>query len=622
MSISLNEVTLEGALNLHREGRISDAKSIYNKLLTTNPNNAKALHFLGVASHQSKQYEEALQLIQRAISIEPNNPSFYSNLGNTYKSLELYDEAIVNFKKALEIDYNFTHAHSHLAWLMQSLGRMPEAQENLEYLLRNNPDDAEVNYLMGNFYKSQGDFENATIYYLQSITLQPEYFNAYNNLALTMEDLGLRIDAIETYRQGLVFCPESIELNYNLGNNLCSFGKFDEAMKCYQEALNLSPGNTQFIAAQASILYKQRKINEAKKVIEPYLQLLGQDGWITNTYVSLYSESILKKTQIKLLKKCLERQDLVVGIRRNILFSLGKICDKHEQYEDAFNYYKKGNQLKQIAFNPEIHGRRISELIAIFTEERLSLFPRSQSQSQLPIFIIGMPRSGTSLVEQILASHPEVYGAGELEDISLLVKMLPNFLQGIPYPRCLERLTLDLANQLSKEYLDQLQSHSSNAHRITDKMPGNFNHLGLLSLLFPKAKLIHCTRNPLDTCLSCYFHDFGGYHPYSYSLSHLGQTYHHYQKLMKHWKNVLDIEIFDVCYEDMVSDFERVSRSIVEFCELEWNDACLLYYESSRIVNTASIDQVRKPIYSSSVNRYKHYEPFLDPLKIALGYDG
>ena len=245
--------------------------------------------------------------------------------------------------------------------------------------------------------------------------------------------------------------------------------------------------------------------------------------------------------------------------------------------------------------------------------------PRSANRSKLPVFIVGMPRSGTSLVEQILASHPQVCGAGELEDAHGMTVTLATMLGGkIAYPACLTSAKRRHLDELAQRYLAKLSKFSRTAMRVTDKMPHNFMALGLIELLFPGAHIIHCKRDPVDTCLSIYGLEFNTNHPYADNLEHLGAYYLEYLRLMEHWKTVLSVPILEVQYEELVADQEGVSRQMVEFCGLPWDVRCLNFHQAERVVTTHSYDQVRRPIYKQSVARWKNYESHLAPLIAAL----
>ena len=249
----------------------------------------------------------------------------------------------------------------------------------------------------------------------------------------------------------------------------------------------------------------------------------------------------------------------------------------------------------------------------------MARLPRARVHSDRPVFIVGMVRSGTTLVEQILSSHPDVYGAGELPDITEITRALPGFLgTGDRYPECLPKLTPEAADVMARRYLDRLTQIAPKARRVTDKLPGNFMYLGLIEFLFPGARIIHCMRDPVDTCLSAYFQDFSNNHPYAYDLSNLGAFYRGYLKLMAHWRKVIHLPLLEIKYEDLISDQERVTRSLVEFCGLEWDNRCLQFHETKRFVGTASHDQVNRPLYRESIQRWKNYERHLEPLLAAL----
>jgi hypothetical protein len=230
-----------------------------------------------------------------------------------------------------------------------------------------------------------------------------------------------------------------------------------------------------------------------------------------------------------------------------------------------------------------------------------------------------MMRSGTSLVEQILASHPRVFGAGELPDVGLLLKELPQRLgTAQEYPECASLLDAPISRSLAEKYLAKLRHLGGQAARVVDKMPFNYLRLGLIAALFPVAKIIHCRRDPLDTCLSCYFQNFSGSHPYTFDLSDLGYYYREYQRLSAHWTNVLPLKVFDLNYESLTADLENESRRLLDFCGLDWDDRCLRFNETQRVVRTSSVLQVRQPIYRNSIGKWKQYEAHLQPLIEAL----
>ena len=302
-------------------------------------------------------------------------------------------------------------------------------------------------------------------------------------------------------------------------------------------------------------------------------------------------------------------------------FAAGGLLDGLKRYDEAFEQAKRANFIRRPRYNADSHDREIEKSIEYFSPRRLRCLPRASYRDTKPVFVVGMPRSGTSLTEQILASHPGVYGAGELDFINRVFEGTLGMLSATvaEFPSCLDRLSVDRADGMAQIYLEPMKSLSPNALRIVDKMPLNFLHLGLISLLLPEAKIIHCRRDPLDNCLSCHMTNFVVAHDYKYELNNLGRFYRIHDRVMAHWKSVLDLPILEVDYEKVVADPEGQARRMVEFVGLPWDDRCVQFHKTKRAVVTASVAQVRKPIYSSSVQRWRNYEKHLGPLKQVLG---
>jgi tetratricopeptide (TPR) repeat protein len=301
--------------------------------------------------------------------------------------------------------------------------------------------------------------------------------------------------------------------------------------------------------------------------------------------------------------------------RRSLHFALGKLYDSKKQYRKAFEHYRSGNELKHARYDPVEHVRKIDTIISTYSADMMAAMPRSGIRSERMVFVVGMPRSGTSLVEQVLSSHPDVFGAGELTYINQQTRTLD---ASAGYPQCVPKLTQQALTENARNYLERISELSPDALRVIDKMPGNFAYLGYIELLFPGARIIHCKRDPLDTCLSNYFQNFSSLLYYAYNLTNLGAFYKNYTRLMEHWQKAITLPMIEVQYEDMIADQEGGSRRIVEFCGLEWDEQCMNFHKADRYVATASYDQVRRPMYKSSVARWKNYEKYIGPLIDAL----
>jgi hypothetical protein len=305
--------------------------------------------------------------------------------------------------------------------------------------------------------------------------------------------------------------------------------------------------------------------------------------------------------------------------QQDLWLTLGHLRDRAGEYDAAFAAYERGNTLLRPHFDPELGRRLIQQQMRVFQPDKIDKLPHADNGSELPVFILGMPRSGSTLLEQILAGHPQVYAAGEIRDIMRLSQQLNTAGSMLRYPESLRSTSKEELNRLAQSYLDRVQSFAPGARCITNKHNPNFLHVGLISRLFPAARIIHTRRDPLDTCLSCYFQDFVIPSFYDKDLEHIGQFYRQYESLMDYWHQVLTLPILDVQYEELVADMEGVTRQVIDFLGLEWDPACLDFHQRDRVVQTSSAEQVNRPLYTSSMKRWQNYESHLGPLKRVLG---
>lgn len=501
-----------------------------------------------------------------------------------------------------------------------AMGRDDAAAE-LEHVVQTRP-SALAYYNLANLYASQQRLDEAVDHYRRALGLEPARPEIYNNLANALRYQGNLSSAEAAYRKALELGPDhpmAHEGHTNLGNTLLLLGRLDEAAECFFRALELAPGFQRASVGMAEVLDKRGKFEQAYERIRHLVEGGLADGDTALVFASLCRPLGRRDEAIDLIQRLLRdtpRRAMDGYVRTALHFALGRLLDSAGRYEEAFSHFQHGNELADRRFDPQAHANRIEALSAVYTKAFLESAPRSAERSERPVFIVGMPRSGTSLVEQILACHPAVFGAGELYEIDRIIAEIAA--EG-PYPRCIEAFGAERLGQLARRYLDHLDDVAgTQAVRVTDKMPGNFLHLGLITLLFPGARIIHCVRDPLDTCLSCYFRHFAEDQSYAYDLAHLGFYYRCYRSLMDHWREVIDLPVLEVRYEELVADQEAVSRAIVDFCSLDWDERCLRFYETPRTVSTASYDQVRQPMYQHSVERWRRYDRHLDPLRRAL----
>ncbi|MHC4429874.1 MAG: sulfotransferase family protein, partial [Planctomycetota bacterium] len=327
---------------------------------------------------------------------------------------------------------------------------------------------------------------------------------------------------------------------------------------------------------------------------------------------------------IDLVNRHLERGDAGGYILRGLYLYLGQALERTKRFDEAFAAYERGNTVIPTHFDAEIWVQEIDDLLEAFSPQRFANVPHGSHGSPLPIFVLGMPRSGSTLVETILDAHPDVAAAGELAAMQELVNSMSlDIGSSLPYPSCIEDLDQTDVDAIAGRYLDRLREAGGQAQRIVDKYLNNYRHLGMLALLFPEARIIHCRRHPLDTCFSCFQTPLSPTtHSYARDLAGTGVAYVAYERLMTHWRDVLKIPMHEVRYEALVADQEGETRRLLDFCGLDFDERCLRFYERERVVLTASYDQVNRPVYTSSVGRYRNFDKHLGPLKVALAEGG
>ena len=502
--------------------------------------------------------------------------------------------------------------------------RLEEARDIYAGICEVEPTDAESWFRLGTTNLELNAMPQAEACFRRVIELRPNLDRAYYNLGRSLEIQGKDDEAITVYRRLLQIKPD-IEAYNNIGIIYEQQGKFAEAQEVYRQGQQLDPTSLKLIVAEAMIYERQGDYHSAYALIQPFLEAGRESPEIAMLLASLSRHLNRHEQAIDLLERLLARGDWS-GNKRIITpmhFALGDLLDATGNYDRAFDHFRQGNKLCYQPFDSAAYAERIDAIMRIFNADFVRQAPRAALRGDHLIFIVGMPRSGTTLVEQILSSHSQVYGCGELKDVGALASSLPDA-QGANhvFPEGVVFLSEEACTQLARRYVQRVGELSGGADFVTDKMPQNFQFLGLIAMLFPGAKVIHCVRDPLDTCLSCYFKFFRYLHnsplAFTTDLTNLGAYYRQYQRLMQHWKAVLDIPMLDISYEMMVENQEDATRELLSFCGLPWDERCLKFYDSRRDVATASYNQVRQPIYRKSVQRWKHYEQYLEPLKKAL----
>ena len=570
---------------------------------------------------QENRLPEAREAYRQLCQLDRRDADAWFTLGLINGQLGFLEETAAACREAIAIRPDFPEAHFNLAKALQGLGYLQEAEHAYREALRLNPRWPQALNNLGNIVQELGHYDEAVGIYRAAINIKGDYAEAWNNLGNMQLLKGNSREALQSFQRAMALKPHYAVAHIGMGSALALLGDLDEALKSYREAERLDPFDAAIAAGEASLLERQGSIEQAYRRLQSHLEARPVNLNIANAFAAMCDKVQRCSDAIAFLENGLAQEEVRVGLQQRIAahLNLGRLYEREGEYDKAFGHYQAGNDLKPHTFDRNGHAAFIHEIVATFDADLLRNAPRATHESRRPVFIVGMPRSGTTLVEQILASHPEVYGAGELADIREIVGRMGSVVDSsLTYPRCVTELTLDACNRLAQDYLEHIDRLSAGEPYVTDKMPGNFLYLGVIALLFPQARVIHCMRDPLDTCFSCYSYDFSGFHPYMYRLEDLGFYYRRYEGLMRHWRQVLPISMLDVSYESLVSDQERMVRELLTFCGLPWDERCLRHHENARFVNTVSYDQVRKPIYQSSVGRWRRFEAHLGPLQKAL----
>ena len=542
---------IQKASNFLQKGNTEQAEAIYLQILSLEPGHADSLHMVGLLRFQSGHSEDALHFINEAISIDPSVSNFHNNIALIYQQLGMLNETYNAFIKAIEAA----------------------------------PDNSMYCFNLANLYLNTGNNEEAIKYYSRAIELNNNYVDAYNNLGQAHYRIRNLEEAENAYSKAIELNSDYAFAYNNLGILYQDNGDFNAAMVSYKNALKASPN---FVLALSNIA-KLKKCTSAKDETINKLAHIFENIDITN------------------------EEEIIIS------FALGKLFDDCGEYEKAFHNFERGNMLSALnsEFNKETHQTFIGNIKRSFNSNYFNTIKHRGSESSQPIFVLGMPRSGTSLVEQIIASHSMVTGSGELDFFNQLTGLTesgPDYINTLPI--YWQNAGKEIFEKTAEDYLILLsQNDQGESQRIVDKMPYNYLHLGLITILFPNAYIINCERNPYDTCLSIFFQYFEGMHDYSYRLEDLGYYYKQYKSLMSHWKSNIKNPMMTVKYEDLIDNCEFSSKKIIEFLDLTWEENCLNFYKTKRFVHTRSNVQVRQPIYTTSVNRWKNYQEYLDPLR-------
>ncbi|MBK7403069.1 MAG: sulfotransferase [Phycisphaerales bacterium] len=578
---------LREALALRSNRKFAAAASLCRQILAERPGDAETSLVLATLLREGGRAEESVGVLRAALAANPANRSIAPELG---ASLVVASRAAEALPMLQRLASDAPEDASRQYWLAQAYLRLWKPAEGIRHLERARelePHNAELLFALGAALLSAGRPKAAESKLRDYLAAQPRSIPGRQALAVALDQQN----------------------------------RAEEAAAEHRALLEQAPNYPPALAAVARHMQTRGQTEEAIALVAPALNPQNPDPSLASVYASLCAGADRPLAARGVVEQALRTTRLPAQAESSLRFALAKIEESAGRSGEAFEQYRLANDLAPRTFNPEARRRFTEAMVEAFPAEPAAAMPRSTRDSRRPVIVCGMPRSGTTLVEQIIASHPLAFGAGELPHLRAMFSETVNSLPGRT-PVALAGVDPGRLDALADRYLAALHELDPHAERVVDKMPHNAEILGFVAMVLPGAAVIHCSRDPIDTCASCYMTPLSPVHDYANRLEDLAFAYGQYARLVGHWRRVLQPPMLEVSYESLVDDVGAGARRIIEFLGLPWDDRCLKFYENARVVATASVDQVRRPIYKSSVARWKRYEAQLAPLRAALRQAG
>ena len=610
----VNMQALLGALLVKME-RHDEAEATLRATIEAAPTFAKPMEDLGYLLLRENRAGDALPILERATRLDPSLERAWFSLGKALALLGRGKDADAAFEKCFELSPErrlMAHAAEH-----QKEGRIDEAERIYRRVLRKNPDNVDALRLLALLAMRVDRQDDAESLLQRAIEIAPDFLLALLDLGRLLKEQDRYEEALGCFDRVIALEPTQPQAHFLRAATLARASFTRESIDAYRRCLAVRPGHVGALLGLGHVL---KAMGDYDAAVASYLACMREAPDFGETYWSLanlktyrFDEAMVSEMEKRAAAPGANEQSVV-----NFQFALGKAYEDRGDYERAWDHYRRGNesQRAQVKYDPvqtEVMNDRIR---AVFDAARVGKLRGGGNPDPSPIFILGLPRSGSTLLEQILATHTDVEGTSELPYVGRLATSLNlNRPDGVNYPEALRELGPEHLAAMGRDYLARARMHRrSGASRFIDKMPNNFPNVGLIALTLPNAKIIDARRHPLDACLSNYRQLFAKGQNFTYDLTEIGEYYLEYQRMMDHWHEVLPGRVLTVQYEDVVADFEPQVRRLLDFCGLAWQDACLRFYESERPVRTPSAEQVRQPIYDRSVGYWRHYERHLGEL--------
>ncbi len=595
---------LDEAVHRHRSGDKPAARAALGRALQIRPNHPDALHMLANLDGEEGDLGSAEQRVMQALAQRRDFPAYLATLSHIQSAKGQTEAAIASLSKALEQEPTAARCND-MGLLLLALQKPEQAAAAFERALQGDPAHVAARINLGVACFGAGHVRMAAAHLEQALAQVPGDTAVARRLGLAWQACGEHERALTALRLALPADPDSPALLTSLGVSHTALGQFDEGLAFFDQALTRDPAYADALAGKAELLEWRGEYAQGLRILAPAIEGTTKEPAVLTVYARLLRRTGEAQRGAELLRPVATGGTLSGAQLRQVRFTLGDLYDQLEDYDEAFSWYQRGHEFRPNVFSADAHQQFIRSLQQRFDAQNLASLNRSGVDSAQPVFIVGMPRSGTSLVEQILAAHPQVYAAGERSDMGHIVQVLAP--QKSPSA---EELT-----RHASAYLAALGAAPGTALRITDKMPLNFLYLGWIAQLFPNARIVWCRRDARDTGLSCYSTNFiDPALAFCDRLEDIAMYSNSCDELMHHWQSVLRLPIFELRYETLVTEPEASVRDLLAALDLDWEPGCLAFHESKRVVKTSSHAQVREPFYTRAIGRWENYAAHLQPL--------
>ena len=639
------KIALDNAIDLFNNNNLNECIEQLEEILTIHPNNLKVLNMLLDINIKINRAARALKVIKKLIRLEPNKKEHQEKLIKVHQFLnddQAYQSALIEFHKNFpsiqtariisnihiendreeesdQVIQNFFESDKTYGDLYKGIrhvkaGRLKLAEESYKKVLKKDKNNIDALRLLGLLAFKTKDYEIAEKLFLKVLQLDPSFSLAWDNLAKLYRIQNKLLKSIPAFENLIKLDPRNFEALVSLGTVYIKLSKYHEGIKLYEESLKIKPDNPRVYLSLGHALKtigERAKSEAAYQNAIKHFSLSGEAYWsLANLKTYEFSDKEIINMESSLIKN-IHPNELI-----QMHFALGKAYESKRQFDKSFEHYAEGNwqRRKQISYNAEDYKISIDELIDFFDKNKNLYNSKAQSNFDDPIFILGLPRSGSTMIEQILSSHSLIEGTQELPNILAISRDIKLIDQKKGYPHNLLGLDQSSFDDLGNKYIDETKWARSSKPFFIDKMPNNFVHIGLIKLILPKAKIIDARRNPMDTCFSCFKQYFAKGQHFTYDLDDIARYYKDYLRLMDYWKKLFPEEIFTINYEQVIDNPNERIRDLLDFCNVKFEDNCINFHKSKRPVKTASSEQVRQPMYKSGLDYWKNYSNNLDAL--------